>query len=236
MTLELTSIPLAWLAGVLTIMSPCVWPLVPAMMAAAATSGRSGPWFLGLGLCFSFAAAGTVLTYVLLNLDLDPNSLRYIAAALLGLIAVVLISQRLGDWVSGQLSRLTASFGTVGGGSKSAPGQFGIGALLGLVWLPCVGPTLGAAIALASMGQNMGMAFVVMFSFGVGTASVLLLAGFASSAALNRWRPGIMNHAALGKKILGWTLLVLALMVFTGIDKVLETWAVQNLPDWAVSL
>jgi cytochrome c biogenesis protein CcdA len=46
-------------------------------------------------------------------------------------------------------------------------GQFGVGALLGFVWLPCVGPTLGAAITLASLGQSLSMAFAIMFTFGV---------------------------------------------------------------------
>jgi len=237
MSLELTSIPLAALAGMLSILSPCVWPLVPAVMSSATTGGRAGPWFLGLGLCFSFAAGGTVLTFALLNLGLDTEILRYIAATMLVLIGVTLVWERAGYQLSAALSRATSRFQGVGmEGTASAGGQFGVGALLGLVWLPCVGPTLGAAIALASMGQSMFMAFVVMFAFGAGCAAVLLAAGFASRGALNRLRPGLLARAEQGKKLLGWTLLLLAVLVLTGFDKVLETWALQHLPDWAISL
>lgn len=237
MSLEASSIPLALVAGMLSILSPCVWPLVPAIMASAGTSGRTGPWFLVLGLCVAFAAAGTVLVYALLTFDLDPELLRYIAAFLLLAIAATLLSQRLGAWVAYGLSRLTSRSGTVGAAGRGGPaGQFGVGALLGIVWLPCVGPTLGAAIALASLGQNMPMAFVVMFAFGMGTASVLLLASFASARALDRLRPGMMRSAEVGRKVLGWTLLMLAVLVLTGLDKMLEAWALQILPDWAVSL
>jgi len=235
MSLGLSSVPLAFAAGALGILSPCVWPLVPAVMASSATAGRVGPWFLGLGLCVSFAAAGTVLTYLLLRLGLHPDTLRTLASALLLIIGLVLVSQALGARVSGWLSRISSRLGG-GPDVSSASGQFAVGAMLGLVWLPCVGPTLGAAIALASLGQSVALAFLVMLAFGAGTAAVLLAAAVASGAALNRWRPGIMARAETGKKILGWTLLALAAMVFTGIDKVLEIWALGNLPDWAISL
>ena len=195
-----------------------------------------GPWFLALGLSVSFAAGGTVLTFALLNLQLDPEFFRYIAAFLLLLIAAALLIKPFGNWLTLKLSGLTARFNTGGVEASSAVGQFGVGALLGLVWLPCVGPTLGAAIALASLGQDMAMAFVVMMSFGLGTASVLLFAAFASGRVLQKWRPGLLNRAEFGKKLLGWTLLLLALLVLSGVDKVLEAWALRVLPDWAISL
>lgn len=237
MTLGIASIGLAAIAGMLSILSPCVWPLVPVVMSSAATSGRSGPWFLALGLSTAFGLAGSVLVLLLLNLGLGPEVLRYLAASMLLIVAVLLLVPTAGAWVTLQLSRLTSR--TAGGGAAAATtgaGQFGVGALLGLVWLPCVGPTLGTAIALASLGEDLLMAFVVMFSFGLGTAAVLIAAGLASRSALMRWRPGVLSGAARGKKLLGWTLLFLALLVFTGVDKVLETIALQILPDWAISI
>jgi cytochrome c-type biogenesis protein len=81
--LELASVSLAGAAGALSILSPCVWPLVPAVMSAAATGGRTGPWYLGLGLALWFAFAGTLLSSLLLSLALDPQILRPLAAALL---------------------------------------------------------------------------------------------------------------------------------------------------------
>ena len=235
MTLELASIPLAFLAGILGIMSPCVWPLVPVIMSSATTTGRSGPLFLALGLATAFAVAGTFLTLALLNLGLSPDGFRYVAAAMLILFAAMLLIKPLNQQVSLWLSRLTSGV-NVNGEASSNAGQFGIGMLLGLVWLPCVGPTLGAAIALASMGQDMGMAFIVMFSFGVGTAAALTAAAYASKALLNRVRPGVMQGAQRGKQILGWVMLTLGIMVLTGLDKILEAWALGILPDWAVTL
>lgn len=122
------------------------------------------------------------------------------------------------------------------GETSTAAGQFTVGALLGLVWLPCIGPTLGAAVALASLGQSMPMAFTVMLAFGLGCSAVLLGAGLVSANVLQRWRPGVLSNANRGKKLLGAVLALLGILVLTGIDKVLETWALQVLPDWAISI
>jgi cytochrome c biogenesis protein CcdA len=80
------------------------------------------------------------------------------------------------------------------------------------------------------------MAFVVMFVFGVGTASVLVVAGMVSGSVLNKVRPGILSKGARAKALLGWLLIALGVMVLTGVDKVLETWALGILPDWATQL
>jgi cytochrome c-type biogenesis protein len=237
MTLELAAIPLALVAGVAGILSPCVWPLVPVVTSSAATSGRSGPVYLALGLSVSFALAGTLLTLLLVSTGLDPELFRYLAAGLLVAVALVLLVRPLNDWVA---LRLSAISGRLGPGDRvagaSGPGQFGVGALLGVVWLPCVGPTLGAAIALASMGQDLGLAFLVMLAYGAGTAGVLLLAGLVSGRLLARWRTTLMSSGGFGKKLLGWTLLVLGLLVLTGGDKYLEALAVDMVPEWVYSL
>ncbi|HMW20107.1 MAG TPA: cytochrome c biogenesis protein CcdA [Nitrosomonas sp.] len=238
MGIELASIPLAFLAGIIGVLSPCVWPLVPVIMSSAANSGHFGPLFLALGLATAFAVAGTFLTLLLLNLGLNPDVFRPVAAALLILIAFLLISRRLGEWASNRLSLFTSRFNTAGGGAAgSVAGQFGIGALLGLVWLPCVGPTLGAAIALASIGQNTSMAFIVMFAFGTGTAAALLSTALLSINLLRRIiKPNLMKQADNGKRVLGVLLLALGLIVFTGFDKTLETAALNMLPGWALSI
>lgn len=237
MTIELAAIPLALVAGVFGILSPCVWPLVPVVTSSAASSGRSGPVYLALGLSVSFAVAGTLLSFLLVSAGVDPELFRWVAAGLLILVAAVLLVRPLNDWVTLRLSSFSGRFSGLGGrGSASAPGQFGVGALLGIVWLPCVGPTLGAAIALASMGQSMVMAFAVMFAYGIGTAGVLLAAGLVSGRLLVRWRPQAISAGGLGKKILGGSLLILGLMVLTGFDKYLERLAVEFVPAWIYTM
>lgn len=236
MTLELASIPLAAMAGALSILSPCVWPLVPVVMTSAASSGRKGVLFLALGLSTSFAVAGTLLSFALISLGLDPELFRYVAAVLLVLVGLVLVIKPLNQWLTYRLSLLTNNIDTANKTPTSNLGQFSMGALLGLVWLPCVGPTLGAAIALASLGQSFTMAFLIMFVFGLSTALVLVITGYLSNKALQKVRPGVFQNVERLKFLLGLLLIILGLMVLTGIDKILETIALQVLPDWAISI
>ncbi|MBU2886258.1 cytochrome c biogenesis CcdA family protein [Gilvimarinus agarilyticus] len=234
MTLELTALPLAFLAGVLGVLSPCVWPLVPIVMGSAASNNRFGPYALALGLSLSFALAGTLLSFVLVNLGLDPELFRYFAAVLLLLVGLILLIKPLNDWLSLRLSMLSSRFNSLA--DNQWGGQFGVGFLLGIVWLPCVGPTLGAAIALASQGQQMLSAFIIMLAFGVGTALVLLIAGLLSGKALKKITGGMASSAGFGKILLGAILVLLGVLTLTELDKQLETWALIWLPEWATSL
>jgi len=231
--LELSAIPLALIAGTLSILSPCVWPLVPMVVGASSSAGRWGPYALATGLSLSFALAGTVLSFLLVSLGLDPEFFRYIAAILLVAVALVLLIKPLSDWLTLRLSKITAGAGVTGDGAWA--GQFGIGFLTGIIWLPCVGPTLGAAIALASMGQQLGQSFMVMFAFGLGTGAALLVAGGLSRKIYSRLSPSVGAFAIGGKTVLGIILLLLGIMVLSGFDKVLETWALIWMPEWTLS-
>lgn len=235
MTLELTAIPVAFFAGIVGVMSPCVWPLVPVVAASAATGGRSGPLFVAGGLAASFAVAGTFLTFLLVSSGLDPELFRYVAAVVLVGMGTLLVVDRLGDRMAAALSRLTAGLGPgTSLRSDGALGQFGVGALLGVVWLPCVGPTLGVALALAATGQDLLRSFSVMLSYGAGTGAVLLGAGLLSGRILAKVSSG--GAGKLGRRVLGWSVLVLGILVLTGVDKWLEALAVDLLPTWIFTL
>lgn len=241
MSLELTAVPLAFLAGVAGVLSPCVWPLVPVVVAGASVGGRRGVVGLAAGLSVSFALAGSILSWALVSLHLDPELFRYVAGALLLTAGGVLVVPGGKDRVTALLSRWIegSSLGAAAREARGGPGiasQFGVGALLGVVWLPCVGPTLGAAIGLASMGQSLGKAFLVLLAYGIGTAGVLLLAGLASKNVLRRWRPRLAAGGALALRVLGGSLLLVGLLVLTGADKTLEAMAVDLLPAWIYRL
>ncbi|WP_444959561.1 cytochrome c biogenesis CcdA family protein [Microbulbifer sp. VVAC002] len=231
--LELSAIPLALIAGTLSILSPCVWPLVPMVVGASNSAGRRGPYALAIGLSLSFALAGTVLSFLLVSLGLDPELFRYIAAIMLVAVALVLLIKPLSDWLTLRLSKITAGASITGDGAWA--GQFGIGFLTGIIWLPCVGPTLGAAIALASMGQQLAQSFMVMFAFGLGTGTALLVAGGLSRQIYTRLSPSVGAFAIGGKTVLGLILLLLGVLVLSGLDKVMEAWALNWIPEWTFS-
>jgi cytochrome c-type biogenesis protein len=118
------------------------------------------------------------------------------------------------NWVGDHFGGITAT---------SLAGQFGLGLLLGAVWSPCVGPTLGATSILAAKGENLGQVALTMLVFGIGAALPLMLIGLLSREAMMRWRGRMMEAGKGGKMLLGVLLVAVGLMVATGLDKRLET-------------
>lgn len=237
MSIELASIPLAAFAGIVGVLSPCVWPLVPVVMSSAmGEGGLRGAFLVALGLAFAFAMAGTLLTFLLVQTGTDPEFFRTISSVLLIAVGFALLVDSLGNRFAVWASRFTSRFAGAERDARSPWSAFGVGALLGLVWLPCVGPTLGAAIGLASVGRDLPLAFATMAAYGLGTAGVLLAAGLLSQKILTRLRPTLTTSAGFAKKGLGATLLILGALVVLGMDKRLEAWGLGWLPEWSLQI
>lgn len=229
---------LATLAGILSILSPCVLPLLPLVLGGAASEHRLGPVALALGLAISFTTIGLFVATVGFAIGLDTEFFRWIAALLLVAIGVVLtvpvLQYRLAA-AAGPISNWTEQ--RFGGFSTSGlSGQFGLGLLLGAVWVPCVGPTLGAASLLAAQGENLGQVALTMLAFGLGAGIPLGALGLLSREALLRWRDR-MAGAGKGLKIaMGAILIAIGILILSGFDRQLETWLVEISPAWLTTL
>lgn len=225
-------------AGVLSTLSPCVLPLVPVLVAAAVSAHRWGALALGLGLTLSFTVVGIFLATLGASLGLDPDTFRLVGAVILALFGLVLLIPRLQDLFARATAVLSSSGSqllarvTLGG----LTGQFAVGALLGIVWSPCVGPTLGAATTLASQGKDLGQIALLMLIFGIGAALPLVLLGSLSRASMMRIRGRLLSTGKYGKQIFGLILLALGVLIATGTDKSLEAWILDRTPDWLTAL
>lgn len=234
---------LAYVAGALTILSPCVLPLVPIVLASAAQRHRFAPVALAGGLVVAFTATGFVVAAFGQALGIDTLVVRAVGAVVLCLAGIALLAPRLQDaigrlatplagWASRRQDALHDRAGLLG--------QAAVGALLGIVWAPCVGPTLGAAIALAAEGRDLTAVLVVMLAFGLGIATVLLAIAVLARGTLARWRGRMMAAGGRGKVVLGGLLLVIGLMILTGVDRRIEALVLDHLPDrvteWSTAL
>jgi len=238
MEFGLATYGLSLLAGVLSTLSPCVLPLVPILLASAVLAHRLGPLAMAGGLILSFTAVGVFIAAAGASLGLQQDSLRGVAAVLLMVFGAILLlpqlQERFAVAVSGLSSGGQALLSRVT--LDGLPGQFVLGLLLGLVWSPCVGPTLGAAITLASQGESLAQITLVMAIFGIGASLPLILLGLASRQALARWRGRLLEAGRRGKQMLGGIMLVLGIAILTGGDKVFEAWILGIAPDWLVRL
>ena len=234
----MAGIALALLAGLLSTLSPCVLPLVPIVIATALGEHRFGPIALAAGLALSFVAIGLLVATVGFAVGLDEQVFRAIGAVLLILLGAVLLVPRLqlelataagpiGNWAQAQAG---------GFSTRGLSGQFAVGVLLGAVWSPCVGPTLGTASVLAARAENLVTVALTMLAFGIGAALPLLAIGMVSREALARWRSRLLTAGSGGRVLLGVVLVGIGALILSGLDKRIETILVEASPAWLTEL
>nr|WP_247711830.1 cytochrome c biogenesis protein CcdA [Qipengyuania qiaonensis] len=228
----------ALLAGILTFLNPCVLPILPLVFGASAGEHRYGPAALAGGLALSFTLVGLFVATIGFSLGLDPNLFRTVSAGLLIVFGILLVVPRAQYAVQTAMGPI-ADWGarrSDAHDSSGLGGQFGLGLLLGAVWSPCVGPTLGAATLLASQGEQLGAVALTMLVFGIGAAVPLLLLGTVLRPQMARLREGLGTAGRTGKLLLGGGMIVAGAIVLTGLDKLLEAALVQASPAWLIEL
>lgn len=236
--MEFASLGLAFLAGLVSIFSPCVLPLLPVMLRTAVSEHRLGPVALVGGLVLSFLTLGLFVATLGFSLGIDGEMFRTVAAILLLAVGIVLmvpslqlmvslVAAPLGNWVEQRFS---------GSVKHGLAGQFGLGGLLGVVWTPCFGPTLGAASVLAAQGHDLFQVALTMFVFAIGTALPLLILGMLSRETLMRWRGRLLVTGMTGKVLLGLVLVATGALIMTGYDKHLEAELLRWSPEWIIDI
>lgn len=225
-------------AGGLSTLSPCVLPLVPVVIGSALGAHRHGVVALASGLALSFTAMGVFIAAIGAALGFDQTLLRNVAAVLFVAIGAVLLSPAAQTWFATRTAGVSAAGGNVLHRIRpdGIHGQFAVGLLLGVVWTPCVGPTLGAAVTLASQGESLAGVTAVMVFFGLGTATPLVILGLLSREAFARLRGKLLNTGQQGKRALGGVLIVVGILVLTGADKTVEAWFTSQAPEWWIRL
>jgi cytochrome c-type biogenesis protein len=226
---------LAFLAGLLTIVSPCVLPLAPIVIAGARAKDARGPLALAAGLAISFGLFGGILATFSIELG-DIGFIRTFAAVLMVVFGLVMLVPALGmksEYWLGPLAQFADAI------AQKMPqigltGQFFAGVVLAFAWAPCVGPTLGAAFALAASGGSLIAAMAVMGVFALGSASALLLAGYGLSRIAAKGKRWARQSAKIGSILLASVLIVIGIAIITGVDKAVEGLIVAAMPDWLV--
>ena len=228
----------AYVAGALTLINPCVLPLLPIVLATALQGSRAGPLALAVGLTVSLAAVGVGVTAFGHLIGIDDFVINRTAAILLMLFGIILLVPRAQDVIArataGFASGANARVDQVRGSGFVA--QFFIGVLLGAVWSPCIGPTLGGAISLAATGEGLLQATLVMLLFGLGVSTILLALSYGSREVLMRRQQALMRVMPRAKLIMGIVLLLVGLSIWFHFDRVIESWLLDVLPAWLIDL
>ena len=206
---------IAFLAGIVTAISPCVYPVLPIIFAGGASGGRRRPYAIIAGLVVTFVLSLLFVGWLLDRIGLSQDFLRKVSIGFLLLFAATLVIPPLARAIERPLLRFSRRpSGDLGGG-------FLLGASLGLLFVPCGGPVLGfitTQTASLAGGRRVGLAV----AYALGAALPMLLLALGGQRAAGRIR-GLSLQSPAARAVLGGVMAVSALLIAFNVDKKLQT-------------
>jgi cytochrome c biogenesis protein CcdA/thiol-disulfide isomerase/thioredoxin len=225
----------ALIAGAVTVLSPCVLPVLPILLATSGGGGRLRPVGIVLGLAITFTAVTLAVTAGAQALALPASWLRIFAIAALGFFGLTLLLPPLGLWTERALSPLVRLAGARPGGSNFWGGM-AIGAGLGLVWAPCAGPIMASVLSLTALAGVTPAAVAITLAYCLGAGLPMLALAYGGRRLLSRTNklgPG----SVLMRRIFGGLTMLTCLGLFLGADAQLQTSVLNSLPPaWSATL
>jgi cytochrome c biogenesis protein CcdA/thiol-disulfide isomerase/thioredoxin len=204
----------AFIAGAGTAITPCVLPVLPALLSASAVGGRRRPLGIVLGLAVTFTIAIVALAQIAKGVGLASGAARTVAVIVLIGFGIVLLVPELSARVEAPLSRL-ARFGPHSRGSGFWTGV-GVGAALGFVCAPCAGPILAAVISVSASGNTSARIVAVAISYVLGLSAVLLLYSVGGRRLIDVVRRHARGHVV--ERTLGAVLVLTGILMAANLD------------------
>jgi len=226
----------AFLSGLVTIFAPCIWPLLPVVLSSSSTGGKRRPLGITLGIASSFTFFTLSLSYILKIIPFDPEILRHVAVVILGFLGLTLIIPQLTQTIEGYGSRFASKFsrGTKQSGTGFISGYI-TGFSLGIVWSPCAGPILATIATLAATkAVNREVIFVTLAYVAGITIPLFILATFGSVLFAHSRK--LSAYTGTIQRFFGVVMIVMAVAIATGYDRVVQTRLLQFFPSYTTFL
>jgi len=230
----MTTFSFAFLAGIITVSSPCVIPILPIILGSALKKNRLYPLFMVLGLVFTFSLLGVVFGSIGSFVGIGKRTLESAAIVLLGIMGLVIVIKPLSNLFSQWTSKLLALRTPSARQSESPLQAFLVGGTLGIVWAPCAGPVLASILALAAASQSVTTSFFLLLTYAIGAGIPMLLIAYGGQKALTG-RRFVQQYAETIKMAFGWILLLTAFLLYFGIFKRFEAFLIPYLPSYVTN-
>ncbi len=225
----------AFLAGVATIASPCVLPLLPVILASSTLEGRFRAAGLILGFALFFTGITLALSLLVRHFAVSPDIHRIAAGTIFVAMGAVLtlpvLKHRFEYAASGVIGSLDL-------GPRRTTGFLGgmlTGAGLGLAWTPCVGPIMASVITLALNQETTAQSALTAAFFSLGTALPMGLAVVFGKRLYDRtnW---LKRHSSRLQQAMGLCILLVGLAILLGADRTVQVWLLTWFPGWDQAL
>jgi cytochrome c biogenesis protein CcdA/thiol-disulfide isomerase/thioredoxin len=224
----------AFIGGIITILSPCILPILPIVLSGSLTGGRKRPFGIITGFILSFTIFTLTLTTIVKATGLPSETLRYFAIAVVLLFGISLLigqTQVLLEKLMSRFSPLTPQASPESG----FKGGILIGLSLGLVWTPCVGPILASIITLASTSSISGAAVAITFAYSLGTAIPMLAITIGGRQLLQKV-PWLLTNSAKIQKGFGVVMVATAIGMFFNLDRQFQAYILNVFPEYGTGL
>jgi cytochrome c-type biogenesis protein len=219
--------PLAFLAGLLTVASPCVLPMLPILLGSGVNQrNRRRPLFIVAGFILSFASVAMLLGAVSSAIEVAQDVLRNTAIALLALSGLFRVWPAPYEWL---LARLPGHSAAPRADDGSNGGAFLLGVSLGAVWTPCAGPVLASILVLVVKAQDPAWSALLLTLYAIGAAVPMLGIIYGGQYATQRVR-SVARHAQRLQQIFGVLVVATAIAIYLQYDTLAYSWAAQHFP------
>lgn len=223
----------SFLAGLVTILSPCILPLLPIILSSASGS-KQRP----LGVITGFVASFTFFTLFLASIvkfsGVSADSLRFLSVVVLMVFGLSLLVPAIQIKLELLFSKL-ANLTPVGQNKANYLGGILVGLSLGLLWTPCVGPILASVITLALAGTISTQAFLITLAYSLGTAIPMLVIMLVGAKALQKV-PWLVKHTKTIQQVFGLLMMVTALAIYFNFDRKFQSYILKTFPNYGVGL
>ena len=226
----------AFLAGLVTILAPCIWPILPIILSSSvAGKGHQRPLGITLGIMLSFAFFTLAISYLVKVFHFDPNALRFLAVVVIGVLGLTMIIPALSRVIEGFISRLSSYFGQRGREGTGFGAGFLTGLSLGVVWSPCAGPILAAIATLAATGKVTLAVVLVTLAYVIGVGIPLFIFAYGGRQVVTRTR-FLSAHLGRIQQGFGVIMILTAVAIYTNYDRLIETKLLNAFPQFSASL
>lgn len=221
---------ISFLAGILSITSPCVFPLVPVVIAGS-TGSKLRPLLIVAGMSITFTAMGVLTSIFREAMGPVAEGLRILGIFLIILMGALLVSEKLNSYFVMYSTLLLSRLNITGFATARREGYLGaliLGMSLGIVWIPCVGPVLGLVLMLVTSDVLTGG--ISLFAYSIGIGIPMLSIAYLGKFATGRFA-SISRYSGYAKKIAGWVLIIAGIAFLFNIDRVLQALFAPYVPE-----
>lgn len=229
----------SFFAGVLTIFSPCILPMVPFVVRSSMQKSKLGPLFLAIGLAFSFSISTYIIATSGQLIGLTPDHLKVLSGLFLLLASLLFMFPKLINKLSTLLSPLNSKLQSISGKSisnNSIVTEFFNGLFLGPIWAPCSGPTLAIIIGIIINSPETKSSIFLLAIFSIGSIIPILFFSYGAKALIEKVQKQSLSNSNRVKFILGSFCGVMSILILSGWDKKLETFILSILPEFITNI